>query len=199
MTYSVPAGRYPIDIKQSDIDAIVGLAPATLDTLEELADALNDDPNLIANLNSRQTAALTALGVAAGDTTLGTFASATLTDNADLKTVLNAFASAYDAYKTERSSFLENETNITKVKNLLRDSYINVGNNIELDPATGYQVQIQGGLYMDNNAKIDANGGITLRTSPTSPPSDGDIYFDKTLLALKVYVDDGNSQQWVQL
>ena len=199
MTYTVPAGRYPIGVKQSDIDAIVGLAPATLDTLEELADALNDDPSLIANLSSRQTAALTALGVAAGDTTLGTFAAATLSDNVDLKTVLEAFATAYETYKTERSGFLENETNITKVKNLLRDSYINVGNNIELDPATGYQVQIQGGLYMDNNAKIDANGGITLRTSPTSPPSDGDIYFDKSVLALKIYVDDGNSQQWVQV
>jgi hypothetical protein len=199
MSYTIPAGRYPIDIKQSDIDAVVGLAPATLDTLDELAAALNDDPNLVTTLSSRQAAALTALGIAAGDTTLGTFTSATLTDNANLKTVLNAFASAYDAYKTDRSSYFEHESNITKVKNPTRSSNVNVGNNIELDPATGYKVQIQGGLYMDNNAKIDANGGITMRTSPTSPPSDGDIYFDKNLLALKVYVDDGNSQQWVQL
>jgi len=28
---------------------------------------------------------------------------------------------------------------------------------------------------------------------------DGDIYFDKNALALKIFVDDGNSQQWVQL
>jgi hypothetical protein len=28
---------------------------------------------------------------------------------------------------------------------------------------------------------------------------DGDIYFDKTALALKIYVDDGNSQQWVEI
>jgi len=30
-------------------------------------------------------------------------------------------------------------------------------------------------------------------------PIDGDIYFDKSDLSLKIYVDDGNSQQWVQL
>ena len=199
MTYTVPAGRYPIDLKQSDIDAVVGLAPATLDTLDELAAALNDDPSLVTTLSSRQVAALSALGIAAGDTTLGTFSSATLSDNANLRDVLIAFASAYDTYKTDRSSYFEHESNVTKVKNPTRSSNVNVGNNIELDPATGYKVQIQGGLYMDNNAKIDANGGITMRTSPTSPPSDGDIYFDKNLLALKIYVDDGNSQQWVQL
>ena len=34
--------------------------------------------------------------------------------------------------------------------------------------------------------------------APTSPV-DGDIYFDKNALKLKIFVDDGNSQQWVQL
>ena len=34
--------------------------------------------------------------------------------------------------------------------------------------------------------------------APTSPV-DGDIYFDKQALKLKIYVDDGNSTQWVQL
>ena len=34
-------------------------------------------------------------------------------------------------------------------------------------------------------------------TAPVTPV-DGDIYFDKTVLALKIYIDDGNSQQWIQ-
>ena len=30
-------------------------------------------------------------------------------------------------------------------------------------------------------------------------PIDGDLYFDKASLKLKIYVDDGNSTQWVEL
>ena len=66
-------------------------------------------------------------------------------------------------------------------------------------PAAGYAVEVKQGLIMDNNAKLNAAGGLTLRTSVPASPVDGDIYFDKTALALKVYVDDGNSTQWVQL
>ena len=42
-------------------------------------------------------------------------------------------------------------------------------------------------------------GQFNIPTSVPASPVDGDIYFDKTALALKVYVDDGNSTQWVQL
>ena len=199
MTYSVPAGRYPIDIKQSNIDAVVGLAPEDLDTLAQLAAALNDDPTLVNNLSTKQTSLLAAIGIAGGDSNMGTFTSTSLPDNVTLRSLLASFAATFEGEVTERETSFTHENNLTKVKNATRNSDINVGNNIELRPATGYDVQIQGGLYMDNNAKIDANGGITLRTTPTSPPEDGDVYFDKTLLALKVYVDEGSSQQWVQL
>ena len=47
------------------------------------------------------------------------------------------------------------------------------------------------GLLTENTLNIPT-------VAPTSP-ADGDIYFDKTALKLKIYVDDGNSTQWVQL
>ena len=42
-------------------------------------------------------------------------------------------------------------------------------------------------------------GQFNIPTTIPASPVDGDIYFDKVALALKVYVDDGNSTQWVQL
>ena len=40
---------------------------------------------------------------------------------------------------------------------------------------------------------------LNIPTVAPSSPSDGDIYFDKNTLKLKIFVDDGNSTQWVQL
>ena len=40
---------------------------------------------------------------------------------------------------------------------------------------------------------------LNIPTIAPVAPVDGDIYFDKQALKLKVYVDDGNSTQWVQL
>ena len=47
------------------------------------------------------------------------------------------------------------------------------------------------GLLTDNTLNIPT-------VAPNSPV-DGDIYFNKTDLKLKIFVVDGNSGQWVQL
>jgi len=143
-----------VETLQSSFSTLTGLAPGTLDTLQEIAAAIE----------SLQTRATTLEGVTHPSTT-----------------------------------HFVNSSNLTKVLNPLRGSKVEVGNNIQLDPANGYQVQIDGGLEMDNNAKITVGGGLVMRTSVPASPVDGDIYFDKTALALKIYVDDGSSQQWVEL
>ena len=139
---------------QSSFSTLTGLAPGTLDTLQEIGAAIQ----------TLQTRATNLEGV-----THPTIAHFT------------------------------NASNLTKVLNPVRDSKIEVGNNIQVRPAAGYQVQVNGGLEMDNNAKITVGGGLVMRTSVPASPVDGDIYFDKNALALKIFVDDGNSQQWVQL
>jgi hypothetical protein len=113
MTYTVPAGTYGdystafiqayIDQKIADV---VGLAPATLDTLGELADALGDDPAYfstiaaqVTELNTDVSDIVTALGVVENDQDFGAFTAATLTDTTNLKAVLEAFASAYETTK----------------------------------------------------------------------------------------------------
>ena len=110
MTYTVPPGRYS-DVNsafvQAYIDAaiagVIDLAPETLNSLNELAAAINDDPafyatiaSQVAELNTDVTDSIAALGVSENDTTFGTFTAATLPDGVTLKAVLEAFASAYE-------------------------------------------------------------------------------------------------------
>ena len=143
-----------VDNLQASFSTLTGLAPGTLDTLQEIGAAIQ---------------------------------------------ALQARASTLEAVSHPSGDNFGYSGNLTKVLNPLRGSSIQVGNNIQMDPAAGYAVEVKQGLIMDNNAKLNAAGGLTLRTSAPASPVDGDIYFDKTALALKVYVDDGNSTQWVQL
>ena len=94
-----------------EIAGVIDLAPETLNSLNELAAAINDDPafyatvaSQVAELNTDVTDAVTALGVAENDTTFGTFAAATLPDGVTLKAVLEAFASAYETTKSNLES-----------------------------------------------------------------------------------------------
>ena len=143
-----------VDNLQASFSTLTGLAPGTLDTLQEIAAAIE---------------------------------------------ALQTRATSLEGVTHPEITHFTNASNLTKVLNPLRGSKIEVGNNIQLDPATGYQVQIDGGLEMDNNAKITVGGGLVMRTSVPASPVDGDIYFDKTALKLKIFVDDGNSTQWVEL
>jgi hypothetical protein len=94
-----------------EIAGVVDLAPETLNSLNELAAAINDDPAFyatvaadVAELNTDVTALVTALGVAENDTEMGTFTADTLPDASTLKAVLEAFASAYETTKSNLES-----------------------------------------------------------------------------------------------
>jgi hypothetical protein len=114
-TAIVPSGRYPINVTRRDLadlkEAILGVAPEALDTLQELAAAIGDDPaffttiaNQVSELNTDVTDVVAALGVAENDTDVGTFSSPTLPDGTTLRAVLEAFAGAYDTTKSNLES-----------------------------------------------------------------------------------------------
>ena len=90
-----------------EINSVIDLAPETLNSLNELAAAINDDPAFyatvatqVAELNTDVTDVVTALGVAENDQDMGAFTPTTLPDNVTLKSVLEAFATAYETTKT---------------------------------------------------------------------------------------------------
>jgi len=112
-TYTFPAGRYSNTdtafIKayiDQEVAGVLDLAPEDLNTLNELAAAINDDPNYFATvgsqvseLNEDVTAVVTALGVAENDANMGSFSAGVLPDASDLKAVLEAFALAWQTAK----------------------------------------------------------------------------------------------------
>jgi hypothetical protein len=118
MSYTVPAGRYG-DTSTAFIQAyidqaiagVIELAPETLNSLNELAAAINDDPAFyatvaaqVSELNTDVTALNAALGIAENDSDVGTFTSPTLPDGTTLRAVLEAFATAYDTTKSNLES-----------------------------------------------------------------------------------------------
>jgi hypothetical protein len=117
-TYTVPAGRYG-DTSTAFIQAyidqaiagVIELAPETLNSLNELAAAINDDPAFyatvaaqVSELNTDVTDLVAALGIAENDSDVGTFTSPTLPDGTTLRAVLEAFATAYDTTKSNLES-----------------------------------------------------------------------------------------------
>lgn len=112
---STPAGSYGRQSLQAaflqayvdqSVSGVIDLAPEDLNTLNELAAAINDDPNYfgtvgaqVAELNTDVTAVVTALGVAENDADMGSFTADVLPDASDLKAVLEAFAAAWQTAK----------------------------------------------------------------------------------------------------
>ena len=96
-----------VDTLSGQMSTLLADAPETLDTLNEIAAALADDPaffstiaNQVSELNTDITDLVTALGIAENDSNIGTFTSPTLPDDTTLRDVLEAFASSYDTTKS---------------------------------------------------------------------------------------------------
>ena len=185
MTYTVPPGRYS-DVNsafvQAYIDAaiagVVDLAPETLNSLNELAAAINDDPafyatvaSQVSELNTDVTAINAALGIAENDSDVGTFSSPTLPDSTTLRAVLEAFASAYDTTKS----------NLEAADTALSGRI----DTLEADPTTAASVQAVQDDVDQNELDSDAadlalsNRLDTLEADPTTQ-----TYVDNAVSAL---------------
>ena len=42
-------------------------------------------------------------------------------------------------------------------------------------------------------------GQVAVSTSQPLNPSEGQLWFDKSCLKMKIYINDGNSNQWVEI
>ena len=90
------------------VNNLVDSAPGTLDTLNEIAAALNDDPALATTLtnliNANETHIdnnVSLLGVTKDDTDLGTFTGSTIADSQTVKQALQALETASEAIDTK--------------------------------------------------------------------------------------------------
>ena len=90
------------------VNNLVDSAPGTLDTLNEIAAALNDDPalattltNLINANEAHIDANVSVLGVTKDDTDLGSFSGSTIADSQSVKQALQALETAQEAIDTK--------------------------------------------------------------------------------------------------
>jgi len=93
------------------INDLIGGAPGTLDTLNEIAAALADDPDAATTLTALATAnevhidnAVSLTGVAKDSTNLGTFTGSTIADSLTLKGALQALETAVEAEEAARAA-----------------------------------------------------------------------------------------------
>jgi len=179
-------GDAAIAVERGRIDAILDAVDADKDSFAEIVNLINsvdtENDNAFAGYVTSNDAALatergridaveteidtartniyTALGQSEGATAMGTFTGSTLGDGQTVKQLLQTLETATEGETTARTAIAEFVSNLTRIKNDLRGTYINVGNNIELRPAPGGRVEITGDLYLDNNTAIDGNGTI---------------------------------------
>ena len=101
------------------VNNLVDSAPGTLDTLNEIAAALNDDPALATTLtnliNANETHIdnnVSLLGVTKDDTDLGTFTGSTIADSQTVKQALQALETASEAIDTKTVDGGDNVNNL---------------------------------------------------------------------------------------
>ena len=103
------------------VSNLIDGAPSALNTLNEIAAALNDDASLSASLtaliNANETHidnAVTLTGIAKDGTSLGTFTGATISDNVTIKAALQALETAVESAgsATTLSAVVTDITNI---------------------------------------------------------------------------------------
>ena len=101
------------------VSNLIDSAPGTLDTLNEIAAALNDDPALATTLtnliNANETHIdnnVSLLGVTKDDTDLGTFTGSTIADSQTVKQALQALETASEAIDTKTVDSGDNVNNL---------------------------------------------------------------------------------------
>ena len=196
------------DAIQNSLSLLLNDAPEALDTLNEIAAAIADNPTFFSamasanttlqgNIDSLATAAgaardalETALNSAIGDRLplaggilTGNLAIAKKWPDVELKSV--------DEKRVLFSDAGGGSTAAIKHVSSSLDFYaggIAAGNKEMVVSSTG--VDVEDRLTM---------GQFNIPTTAPGSPIDGDIYFDKTALKMKVYVDDGSSASWVEV
>lgn len=160
---AVAAVQADVDQNEADADAAIAAVQADVDQNESDGDAADAALGgridaVETEIDTARTNIYNAIGQAEGATTMGTFTGSTLGDGQTIKQLLQTLETSTEGEITARTSIAEFVSNITKLKNDLRGTYINVGNNIELRASAGGRVEIVGDLYLDNNTVINGSG-----------------------------------------
>ena len=65
-----------------------------------------------------------------------------------------------------------------------------------LDTSSAFGVTIKS---MRDSLNTLTAGQVAVATTQPQNPQEGQLWFDKSLLKMKIYINDGNSSQWVEI
>ena len=65
-----------------------------------------------------------------------------------------------------------------------------------LDTQSAFGVTIK---YMRDSINSLTAGQVAVATNQPLNPQEGQLWFDKSTLKMKIYINDGNSNQWVEI
>ena len=163
----------------TQVTALVDSAPATLNTLNELAAALNDDASFSTTVtNSIATKAPLASPALTGIPSAPTASSGTNTTQIATTAFVQAAVSGAGSYN-----------------NAAVDTHLNTST------ASTNEVLSWNGSDYDWVAQSGGGKGASVTTSDAAPssPSAGDLWYNTSAGGLFVYYQDANSAQWVEV
>ena len=163
----------------TQVSALVDSAPATLNTLNELAAALNDDASFSTTVtNSIATKAPLASPALTGIPSAPTASSGTNTTQLATTAFVQSAVSGAGSYN-----------------NAAVDTHLNTST------ASTNEVLSWNGSDYDWVAQSGGGGGASVTTSDAAPssPTAGDLWYNTSAGGLFVYYQDANSAQWVEV
>lgn len=190
------AGNTVTDRIASAVSTILDGAPELLDTLNELAEALGDDPDFITTVTN----AIAEKVAKSGDTMTGA-----LTLSGDPTEALHAATKQYvDNLETLEPGGTTGQV-LAKASNTDFDvEWVDVSTELGgLTDVDLYDVQDGDAIVYDAATGTwipgEAGGKFTVSETAPSAPENGDTWFDSSTGKAYIYYSDADSSQWVEI
>jgi uncharacterized delta-60 repeat protein len=117
----------------------------------------------------------------------------TLVSGTDIKTINNE--SILGAGNITVQTELFSGTNIKTINN---ESILGAGNiTVQTELVSGTNIKTVNGTTLLGSGDLEIGGSVEISETAPSDPDAGDLWWDSTSGTLKIYYDDGASQQWV--
>ena len=151
---SIDAVQADVDANETASDNAEAALSARITTLESDPTTATAVASVQADVDANETASDAAEAALSGRLD-------TLEVDPTTATAVAAVQADVDANEADRKTYFDWDSNLTKVINPVRGTYINIGNNIELRPAAaGGRVEITGDLLLDASDLVDANNDV---------------------------------------
>ena len=173
---AIAAVQADVDQNESDSDAAIAAERARIDAILVGAGASTDNfAEIVALVNSVDTANDTAFAgyVTSNDAAVAAVQADVDQNETDADAAIAAVQADVDANEVDRRAVVDIQSNITSVKNAVRGTSIEIGNNIAIHPASGGRVEIEGDLLLDNQTDVIDGAGVTLTSFTNINAYDG--------------------------